>query len=148
MAKIKSVELLSIPEEIHLGDDLIDITVITHIEMHPLDIKLQMPYLLHLFVYDVRGDMDVPLMISNWDNMEVFAYDHDGRLDDFLGTEAVSLVAKDAGKKIITPMALKLGNIAKGSTYFNRNLKVFATLVPAISRASLWSEPFVTKLVH
>lgn len=43
-----------------------DIIVHTKIEFHPLDISLQMEYQLFLFVYDINGEIDIPVIIGNW----------------------------------------------------------------------------------
>ena len=43
-------------------------------------------------------------------------------------------------------MALHLGKLAYGTTYFTRKLEVFATVAPAVGRASKWSKPFKTKI--
>ena len=67
MAKILSVDLLKIPKFIHVGDDVNDLTVVTKIRFHPLDIKLEMEYCLHVFIYDIHGEVDAPLVIPNWD---------------------------------------------------------------------------------
>ena len=72
MAKILSVSLLSIPDVIVVNDNLNDFTVVTEIEFHDLDIQFNMEYCLHLFVYDIHGDADAPLIIPNWDESKVF----------------------------------------------------------------------------
>ena len=63
MAKILSVKLLSIPEVIIVNDNENDFTVVVEVEFHNLDIQLQMEYCLHLFLYDVRGLVDAPLVL-------------------------------------------------------------------------------------
>ena len=71
MAKIESVSIKSIPDVINVGDDVNDITIVTKIEFHSLDVSLKMEYLLHLLVYDIHGNTDVPIIINNWDEIEV-----------------------------------------------------------------------------
>ena len=83
MAKIISVELQKIPKYINVGDDVNDITVCTKIQFHEFDIKFEMPYCLHVFVYDIHGDVDAPVMLPNWDESILMPVTTD-RKDDFL----------------------------------------------------------------
>ncbi|WP_027395092.1 hypothetical protein [Aquimarina latercula] len=147
MAKIKSVELKSIPETINVGDNVNDITVLTTIEFHPLDIKLEMEYCLHIFVYDILGEVDAPMILPNWDESKVVSISLD-RKDIFLGEETCILTAEQKETTITTPMALTLGKLDNGSSYHTRKLEVFATVAPAIGRASKWSAPFKTQIIH
>lgn len=141
MAKILSVELQKIPKYINVGDDINDITVHTKIEFHEIDLKLEMPYCLHVFVYDIHGDVDAPLILPNWDESIVIPISLD-RKDDFLGREVVMLTATQAEMNMVTPMALKLGKINRDMSPTTRKLEVFATLAPVVGRASKYSAPF------
>ena len=67
MAKISSVELINVPETIIVGDNINDITVKTTVEFHDIDLKLEMEYILYLYVYDIHGKIDIPVLVSNWD---------------------------------------------------------------------------------
>jgi hypothetical protein len=147
MAKIISVELLSVPDVIYVGDELSDIKVTTKIQFHKMDIQLGMDYCLHLFVYDVHGQTDTPIIIPNWDESKLIPISSDRR-DDFMGREVVQLVAKETDIVLETPIALKLGKLGKNSSYFSRKLEVFATIAPAVGRASKWSGPFEATLVY
>ncbi len=51
MAKIISVELLEIPDKITVGLNNTDITVLTKIDFHEMDIKGNVEYCLHLLEY-------------------------------------------------------------------------------------------------
>jgi flagellar motor component MotA len=145
MAKIISVELQSVPKVINVGDSINDITVLTSIEFHPLDISLKMEYCVHLFVYDIHGDIDAPMILPNWNESKIISISLD-RKDDFLG-EAVSLIHATKESVVVkTPMALKLGSLAKGSSHYSRKLEVFATMAPAVGRASKWSERFEARI--
>lgn len=149
MAKLISVELLEVPDEITVGDNDIDITVITTIDFHKIDVACNMEYCLHLFVYDVRGKKDPPLMMANWDESYMVsletAYD---KVDDFLGKTSVIVKAEGKEKIIKTPMSLKLGSFNKNNTYITRKLSVFATAEPAIGRVSKWSKPYKTEVLY
>lgn len=149
MAKIESVKLQDIPDEIIIGDDINDINVEVTIKFHPLDISLNMEYLLHLYVYDIKGTLDVPVIIANWDDTKVFTINQEGRNDDFLGTKSISIKAKEEELTTINvAMALKLGSLkANHRTYLKRKLEVYATIIPAIGTASKWSLPFETKVI-
>lgn len=146
MAKINSVFLESIPKIIHVGDNISDIIINTQIEFHSLDLKLEMEYLLYLFVYDVHGKVDIPVIIGNWDESDVFGVTFD-RKDHLLGKKMLNITANKATIQLQTSIALKLGKQKKGASNSSRELEVFATLIPAIGRASKWSEPFETNLV-
>ncbi len=146
MAKINLVSLDLVPEIINVGDDITDIIINTQIEFHKLDIKMQMEYLLYLFVYDVHGKEDIPVIISNWDESYVMGISLD-RKDHLLGKTMLNITARTVNVKLQTPIAIKLGELKKGASNSSRELEVFATLIPAISRASKWSEPFESKLI-
>ncbi len=147
MAKILKVELLSVPKTINVGDDVNDITVITKVQFHPLDIKLEMPYCLHLFVYDIHGDVDAPLVLPNWDESQIVSVALD-RKDDFLGKEVVMLTASEEETTIETPMALHLGRFNRERSYTSRKIEVFATMAPVVGRASKYSEPFSARITY
>lgn len=147
MAKILNVELLSIPHVINVGDDVNDITVATKVQFHQLDIKLEMPYCLHLFVYDIHGDVDPPLVLPNWDESQVVSVCLD-RKDDFLGQEVSILTALEEEMTIETPMSLHLGRFNREMSYTSRKIKVFATIAPIVGRASKYSEPFAARISY
>ncbi|MBZ0326778.1 MAG: hypothetical protein K8F54_04180 [Altibacter sp.] len=148
MAKIISVELMSVPDVIHVGDELSEIKVTTKIQFHKMDIQLGMEYCLNLFVYDVHGKTDTPIIIPNWDESKLIPISSDRR-DDFMGREVVKLVAGVPEIVLETPIALKLGKLSKkNGSYFSRKLEVFATIAPAVGRASKWSGPFEATLVY
>ncbi len=147
MAKILKVELLSVPKVINVGDDINDITVVVKVQFHPLDIKLEMPYCLHLFVYDIHGVVDAPLVLPNWDESQVLPVSLD-RKDDFLGKEVVMLIASEEETTIETPMALHLGRFNREMSYTSRKIEVFATMAPVVGRASKYSEPFSSRLTY
>lgn len=146
MAKIKSVVLESIPDEIIVNDALSDFTVITSIAFHPVDIKMEMEYSLHLFVYDVNGALDIPVIINNWDETTIRAVS-DGKKDDFLGTSQQVVKASSKDVVIKTQLSLKLGKLSTHSSSYKRALGVYATIIPAVARASKWSQPFESTIV-
>ena len=147
MAKINSVSLLSFPDIINVGDDDNDITVVTEIAFHPLDIKMEMEYILHLFVYDIHGAVDTPVILGNWDESNVFGIPVRWK-DDFLGTKSVPIKAvENLIIKVETPLVLHLGKLIATSSHHSKKLKVFATIIPATGRASKWSEPFEADLI-
>lgn len=145
MSKILSVSLLSIPEVIVVNDDINDLTVVVELEFHDLDISLQMEYYLHVFVYDIHGEVDAPLILSNWDESKVLPISLD-RKDEYLGVSSQKISAVKKHETIELPMQLKLGKISKMSSHFSKKLEVFATITPAIGRASKWSEPFESRI--
>ncbi|HDZ06122.1 hypothetical protein LCGC14_0129080 [marine sediment metagenome] len=147
MAKILSVELQKIPKYINVGDDVNDITVLTKIQFHDFDLKLEMPYCLHIFVYDIHGDVDAPLVLPNWDESILIPVSLD-RKDDFLGKEVIMVNASESELIVNTPMSLKLGQFNRQMSLTSRKLEVFATIAPVIARASKYSEPFTTNLSY
>ena len=146
MAKIASVTLESVPKEIHVNDSISDFTVLTKIEFHDLDIQIGMEYCLHIFVYDIHGSVDIPVIIANWDETNIMRIPTD-RIDDFLGKNTVIVKAESKEMIVKTPMEIKLGNQSRTSSSYKRKLDVFVSLIPAIERASKWSEPFEAKLI-
>lgn len=147
MAKILEVAINHLPKYINVGDDVNDITVHTKIEFHDIDIKLEMPYCLHLFVYDIHGEVDAPLILPNWDESTLIPLTLD-RKDDFLGESTIMLSATEKEVTIATPMALKLGVIKNQMSRTSRNLEVFATLTPVIARASKYSKQYTAVLTY
>ena len=147
MAKILSVDLQSVPDVINVSDNANDIIVETQIQFHKLDIEQGMEYCLHLFVYDIHGEADVPMVLPNWDESTIVSLSLD-RKDDFLGKATVMLKAEKTNTEIKTPMALHIGKLEKGTTYFTRKLVVFATIAPVVGRASKWSKPFKTQIAY
>jgi len=145
MAKILSVSLESVPDVIVVNDNDNDFTVITEVEFHRLDIQLKMEYCLHLFVYDVHGEVDAPLVLPNWDESKVLSISLD-RKDDYLGFATHTIIATQKIETITIPMRLKLGKISSLSSHFTKKLEVFATVAPAIGRASKWSKPYSANL--
>ena len=149
MAKIISVELLEVPNEIIVGDNDTDIVVVTKFEMHELDIKEVAEYCLHLFVYDVRGRIDPPIIMSNWDESYIVSVETStDRKDDYLGKASVIFKADKREITLKTPIVLKLGSFDKGTTYFTGKLEVFATATPAVGRISKWSIPYETQVTY
>ena len=130
MAKILKVDLLAIPKVINVSDDVSDITVVTTVQFHALDIQLE-----------------IPLVLPNWDESQVLALAMD-RKDDFLGKEVVMLTATSEEITIKTPMALQLGQFNREMSYTSRKIKVFATMAPIVGRASKYSEPFSARLSY
>ncbi|WP_299257698.1 hypothetical protein [uncultured Aquimarina sp.] len=151
MAKITEVKLDKIPEYVEVDDTKTNTIIVkTEIEFHPLDISGNMEYLLHLFVYDVHGIKDVPVLISNWDDTKVLRVVRNERKDDFLCKESVLIRSDEANKKSMsfrTPMTIKLGRLENNTSVYTKKFEVFATLIPAIDRVSKWSEPFESQLV-
>lgn len=146
MAKILSVDMESVPEFINVGDDINDLTVLVNIEFHPLDILMKMEYQLCVFIYDIHGEVDVPVIIGNWDDSYILGVAQSSK-DDFLGKKIVLITANEKGNsEIKIPIALKLGNLTKKSSSHSRKLEVFATMIPAVGRVSKWSEPFESHL--
>ena len=151
MAKIKQVVLDRIPEYIEVDKDKVN-TIIVHttVEFHPLDSAGNMEYMLHLFVYDIHGMNDVPVLISNWDDTTVLRVAKNDRKDDFLCKESVLLRSSEINQKITTiktPMDIKLGKLEENTSVYSRKFEVFATLIPAIDRVSKFSESFESQLV-
>lgn len=147
MAKIISVDLLSVPEVIDVSDNINDITVVTELQFHKQDIDLEMDYCLHLFVYDIHGEVDAPLVLPNWDESSVISVSLD-RKDDFLGQTSVIIRADKSEVIIKTAMALHLGKLSKSSSYIARKLEVFATVAPVVGRASKWSKQFSIQVLN
>lgn len=145
MAKIVSVDLLSIPDVIVVNDNVNDLTVVVEIEFHDLDISLNMEYFLHVFLYDIHGEVDAPLVLPNWDESKILSISND-RKDEYLGVTSHKILAVRNNERMQLPMRLKLGKLSNLSSRFSKKLEVFATITPAIGRASKWSEPFESKI--
>ena len=145
MAKILSVSLLSIPEVIIVNDNHNDFTVVVEVEFHNLDIQLKMEYCLHLFLYDIHGVVDAPLVLPNWDESKVLSISSD-RQDEYLGSAKKKILAIEKNKTLTIPMRLKLGKLSQRSSHYSKKLEVFATIAPAIGRASKWSLPFESRI--
>ncbi|MBV7267569.1 hypothetical protein [Winogradskyella luteola] len=152
MAKISKVHVHEIPENVAVSDNKTNtIIVITEIIFHPLDIKLEMEYQLYLFVYDIHGKEDIPILISNWDDSIMHRISKEHRIDDFLSKGNVLIKANDnKNNKLVIEkeMILKLGKVTKSTSIYTRNFEVFAKLIPAIDGASSRSNVFESKLIN
>lgn len=147
MAKLVNVSLQSIPEVIVVSDNDNDFTVQVDIEFHDLDISLEMEYVLHIFVYDIHGEVDAPLVLPNWDESKVLPISMSNRHDEFMGKASVKVNASKKTDQLNIAMRLKLGKLSERSSRTSKKLEVFATLTPAIGRSSKWSLPFQSQIV-
>ncbi|TPN84436.1 hypothetical protein [Aquimarina algicola] len=151
MAKIIEVTLDKVPEYIKVDDNKKNkILVNTKVQFHPLDILNNMEYMLHLFIYDINGEKDVPVVIYNWDETTILRVVNGKRKDDFLSKENILIKSDEIQKEIVTfktQITIQLGNLQNNTSLYGRQFEVFATLQPAISRVSKWSETFESKLV-
>lgn len=147
MAKILRVSPSKIPEIIEVGKDASIILVMVEIEFHPLDLRLNMEYLLYLYAYDIRGKEDVPIILNNWDESTISSIPQE-TADDVLGKVCTHVVATSNIEKIHAELKLKLGVLNNNKYYENRYLKIFAELVPALGVASKWSEAFEAGVAH
>lgn len=147
MSKIIKVALRSVPKTIYVSDDVHDVTVVVEVKFHPLDLQLKMPYCLHLFVYDIHGVVDPPLLLPNWDESNVVSFMLN-RKDDFLGHEVVLLEAEQEEITVTSPMALKLGKFKKERSLISRKLEIFATIAPVVGRASKFSKPITANISY
>lgn len=145
MAKILSVKFVSIPEVIVVNDNNNDFTILVAIEFHDIDLQLKMEYCLHLFVYEIHGELDAPLMVSNWDESKVIPISKD-RKDEYLGKKTKLITVTSKNEVFEVPMTLKLGKLTNRSSHFLKKTAIFATLAPAIGRASKWSLPFESRI--
>lgn len=147
MAKILSVHLKSIPEVIVVNDNDNDFTVQIAIEFHHLDIALQMEYVLHVFVYDIHGNVDAPLVVPNWDESRVIPIPEGAfSSDELIGKSSKKLSASKKVETLEIPMRLKLGKLSERSSRTSKKFEVFATMTPAIGSASKWSKPFESRI--
>lgn len=147
MAKIKKIEVNTTTES---GNNN-EVSVLTKIMFHELDIKFQMEYILHLFVYDVNGNNDIPILISNWDDTKIIQGSKNDKKDSFLGKKHLLIKTENLNKKTLslsTTIVLRLGKVTNHTTIHKRNLEVFATLIPAIDSVSKWSKSFEINLIH
>lgn len=146
MAKITEVKLINIPEIIIVGDDKSDLTVEVKIEFHDIDIKLEMEYMLYIIIYDVHGKLDIPILLTNWDESNMIPVAFEDSSDDFLGTYKTKVKATEKLINFKKDITLKLGVLNVLKTHQTKKLEALSFLVPAISRASKWSKPYSAKL--
>ncbi|UMB52759.1 hypothetical protein MKD41_10470 [Lutibacter sp. A64] len=140
MAKLTSIKLGKLPDSINVGNALTEVSIEVTIDFHKIDLQLEMEYMLFLFVYDINGKIDIPIIIENWDKTEVYGISDD-RHDHLMGTIKLPIKATKSKLVLNTSLELNLGKISKGDSYFSKHIEVFGTLIPAIGRASNWSKP-------
>ena len=146
MAKITKILINQNANNTHRNE----ISVLTVIDFHDIDISLNMEYILHLFVYDVNGNKDIPVIISNWDDTKIIEVSKNNKKDDFLGKKHLLIKTENLEKKsldIVTNVGLNIGAVTPQSPLSKRTLEVFATLIPAVDRVSKWSENFKINLM-
>ena len=96
--------------------------------------------MLCLFIYDVNGKIDIPVIIGNWDQTNIYGISDD-RHDHLMGTIKLPITATEPNQILNTSIKLNLGRVLDGDSYFSKKLEVFGTLIPAVGRASNWSKP-------
>ncbi|PWK19057.1 hypothetical protein [Xanthomarina spongicola] len=146
MAKIIDVKLTNVPDLIVIGDDKSDLTVDVNIEFHDIDLKLEMEYMLYIFVYDVHGKIDIPILITNWDDSDILPIAFEDSSDDFLGTYKADLIASKKNINFKKDIFLKLGILNEQKAHYAKKIEVLAFIVPAIARASKWSKPYMVNI--
>lgn len=147
MAKILTVNASKFPEVIEVGINSTIIPIHTEIQFHPMDLRLNMEYMLYLYAYDIRGKIDIPVFLNNWDESSI-SYIPQETEDDLLGKICEHITAKTKIQSINSELKLKLGILHKNKHYDRRHLKIFAELIPAVGVASKWSEAFEAGVVH
>ena len=140
MAKLTSIKLGELPDFINVGNDLTEVSIEVTIDFHKIDLQLEMEYMLFLFVYDVNGKIDIPVIIGNWDKTSIYGISDD-RHDHLMGTIKLPIKATKSNLVLNTSLELSLGKISDGDSYFSKQIEVFGTLMPAIGRVSNWSKP-------
>ena len=146
MAKIVHVNLINVPETIIVGDDKSDLTVEVNIAFHDIDVKLEMEYMLYILVYDVHGKIDIPVLLTNWDESTILPIAFDDSRDDFLGSYKTNIIATKNSVNFRKDIILKLGKFNTLKAHHTKKLDVLAFLVPAIARASRWSKLYTANL--
>lgn len=147
MAKILKITPSMFPEIIEVGMDASIIPVKVEIEFHPIDLRLEMEYQLHLYAYDIRGKRDIPIISNNWDESIISSIPQE-TADDVLGSTCKQVAAQTKIQIIKAELKLKLGVLNKNKHYESRHLKIYAELVPAVGVASKWSEAFEAGVAH
>ena len=139
MAKLTSIELGDLPDSINVGNELTEVSIKVLIDFHKIDLQLEMEYMLFLFVYDVNGDIDIPVIIGNWDQTSIYGISDD-RHDHLMGTIKLPVNATEKSLNLNTTIKLSLGKISDGDSYYSKKVEVFGSLMPAIGRVSSWSK--------
>jgi len=139
MAKLSSIELGDLPDSINVGNELTEVSIKVLIDFHKIDLQLEMEYMLFLFVYDVNGDIDIPVIIGNWDQTSIYGISDD-RHDHLMGTIKLPVNATEKSLNLNTTIKLSLGKISDGDSYYSKKVEVFGSLMPAIGRVSSWSK--------
>jgi len=147
MAKILEVSVSKFPEIIEVGLEATIISVHVEIEFHPIDHRLHMEYVLYLYAYDIRGKIDIPVLLNNWDESNI-SYIPQETEDDLLGKTSNHIVVKSKLQSVDSELKLKLGVLHRNKHYERRHLKIFAELIPAIGLASKWSDTLELELEH
>ncbi len=150
MAKIREIILGHIPSGVTINDSAATTAVIsTEIEFHPIDLRLKMEYILHLFIYDVNDQHDIPLLSTNWDELNVSKFSKGDFKDDFITKRSVHIKEDQLNDLVLhleTPIQIIPGKMQKNTSLYARQFQVFGTLVPAIHQASAWSNPIESQL--
>ena len=139
MAKIKKIALKATDKLLAKGK----IKVLTNIEFHPLDLKLQMEYILHLFIYEKQEQKSIPVLISNWDDTKIIEVAKDDKKNEFLGKKHLLIKTEQLQNTtfaLATSVQLKPRNTANVTPTNPKELEVFATLIPAVDSVSKWSK--------
>lgn len=131
MAKIKTVEFVNTPSTIVVGDDITDIQVMVKVEFHQLDIRLEMEYVLYVFIYDICGAFDTQFLIPNWDETKINPLVSELK-DDFFGKSFKKVLAKESLQEISFKMDFQLGQLKAIKSPYSKKLNAYAVLIPCI----------------
>ena len=148
MAKILKVEIVTVPETVIADDNETDLEVSIEIEFHKLDIVLGMEYMLYAYLFDVHGSIDVPILLTNWDESKILTVNQENRNDDILGISKLKIHSKNDKKKFVLPMSIRLGKFKTHGYHLSRRLQVFASIIPAIDKCSKRSKSFETNIIY
>ncbi|CAL2103028.1 conserved protein of unknown function [Tenacibaculum sp. 190130A14a] len=147
MAKINSVQLTNIPKEIIVGNKLFNLNVQIEIECHKIDLQLEMEYYLHAFIYDVKGKLDTPVLVPNWNNSFVFPIAFENS-DEYLGKTQCLFTTNKKSISISLNIDLMLGKLKESSFPITKRLEAYVAIIPAIGVAGKHSSIHSVNMLH
>ncbi len=139
MAKIDYIKLLFDKTDHLESGRPVDIIITARLKFHPLDIKFEMAYQLHLIIVNAWADINPKMFLDNWD--EAVLYQNDIEQNDTL--YQISTLVNAAEAEVDISKVATIANLDKKS---NMGVKAMGKLVPVFSPATKFSNNYIFNL--
>ncbi|PCJ92714.1 MAG: hypothetical protein COA50_15540 [Flavobacteriaceae bacterium] len=136
MAKVNSIKLLNISESNASNTVYMTYGAEVQLEFHPIDIQLHMEYKLHLFLFDLKCNINFHALYPNWDQSDMVLKSRDSK-KGLLGHFIFPLKAIEPSFVLEESLLVEMDK-----SILPTSAKLLAAMVPAVSYAAKWSNEY------